>query len=109
MLEPILGSKNCERVLLFLLARNESYAREMARHFATGLNPIQKQLEKLETGGVLISRVAGRTRLYKFNPRYPFQAELHALLEKALIFYPQDEQESLTLNRRRPRRKGKPL
>ena len=109
MLEPILGSTNCERVLLFLLARKEGYAREMARFFATDLAPVQRQLEKLEVGGVLMSRTAGRTRLYEFNPRYPFLRELSALLEKALSFYPDEERALLGINRRRPRRRGKPL
>ncbi|MBI2330848.1 MAG: hypothetical protein HYU84_01485 [Chloroflexi bacterium] len=54
------------------------------------------------------SQGVGRTRLYTFNPRYPFLRELLALLEKALAFYPREEQERLLMNRRRPRRKGKP-
>ncbi len=109
MLEPILGSVSSERVLIFLLARNEGYAREIARFYKTDLDPIQKQLEKLELGGVLVSRTAGRTLLYTFNPRYPFLKELKALLEKALAFYPEDQQERLVMDRRRPRRRGKPL
>lgn len=109
MLEPILGSTNCERVLVFLNARRDGYARQMARFFETDLTPIQKQLEKLEAGGVLVSRMAGRTRLYEFNPRYVFRAELQGLLEKALQFYPQADQERLAMDRRRPRRQGKPL
>jgi len=109
MLEPLLGSLNCERVLLFLTARDEGYAREIARFFATGLGPVQKQLEKLEAGGVVFSRLAGRTRLYALNPRYPFLQELRGLLEKALSFYPEEAREELLLNRRRPRRTGKPL
>ncbi len=109
MLEPILGSISSERVLMYLLARDEGYAREIARFYDAGLDPIQKQLEKLETGGVLVSRTAGRTRLYSFNPRYPFNGELRALLEKTLSFYPSDEQKRLMMSRRRPRRRGKPL
>ncbi|MEW6388715.1 MAG: winged helix-turn-helix domain-containing protein [Thermodesulfobacteriota bacterium] len=109
MLEPLLGSRNRERVLLFLYARGEGYPREMARFFQTDLDPIRKQLEKLELGGVLYSRLAGRTRLYAFNPRYPFLAELKNLLKKTLSFYPAKEQEELLLDRRRPRRRGKPL
>jgi len=80
----------------------------MARFFASGLAPLQKQLEKLESGGVIVSRTAGRTRLFELNPRYPFRAELEALLEKALTFYPPEERERLVMNRRRPRRTGKP-
>jgi len=109
MLEPILGSLSCERVMMFILSRKEGYAREIARFFNTDLDPIQKQLEKLEVGGVLASRKAGRTRLYSFNPRYPFLKELKSLLEKALSFYSNEEREKLVMSRRRPRRRGKPL
>lgn len=109
MLEPLLGSTNRERVLSFLYARGEGYPREIARFFDTGLDPIQKQLEKLEAGGVLYSRVAGKTRLYALNPRYAFLPELKSLLEKALSFYPNNQREALLMNRRRPRRRGKPL
>jgi predicted transcriptional regulator len=109
MLETLLGSVNRERVLLFIVARSEGYAREIARYYKSDLDPIQKQLEKLEFGGILVSKTAGRTRLYSFNPRYPFMAELRSLLEKALSFYSVNERESLTNIRRRPRRKGKPL
>lgn len=109
MLVPLFGSLNAERVLIFISARGEGYARDIARFFGTGLYGIQKQLDKLEAGGVIASRLAGRTRLYTFNPRYPFLNELKALLAKALTFFPQDEQDNLLMNRRRPRRKGKPL
>ena len=109
MLEPLLGSVNAERVLLFLLAREEGYASEMAAFFDTNLFGIQKQLDKLETGGLLVSRTVGRTRLYCFSPRYAFAKELKALLQKALSFYPPEERERLLVVRRRPRRRGKPL
>jgi len=109
MLEPIFGSVNRERVLMFLLTRGEGYPREITRFFDASLDPIQKQLEKLEFGGVLVSFTAGRTRLYRFNPRYPFLEALKTLLEKALSFYPEEVRESLVMNRRRPRRREKPL
>lgn len=109
MLEPILGSSSSEKVMMFLFARGEGYAREIARFFAADLDPIQKQLAKLEAGGVLVSRLAGRTRLFRLNPRYPMIDELRALLEKTLQFYPDDIRERLLMDRRRPRRRGKPL
>jgi len=109
MLEPLLASTNCERVLIFLAARDEGYLREISDFFQTSPSPLLKQLEKLEAGGVLFSRLAGRTRLYGFNPRYPFLKELKALLDKALSFYPEDVRSALIASRRRPRRKGKPL
>ncbi len=108
-MEAILGSTSRERVLLFILARSEGYATEIANFYNTDLAPIQRQLDKLEVGGVLASRKAGRTRLYSFNPRCPFLKELRALLDKVMTFCPRDLKERLLMNRRRPRRRGKPL
>jgi hypothetical protein len=108
MLEPLLGSDSSERVLVFILARERGYATQITRFFKTELYSIQKQLDKLERGGVLVSEQAGRTRLYVFNPRYPFLKELRALLTKAVSFYPESEKERLFMNRRRPRGRGKP-
>ena len=109
MLEAILGSVSSERVLVFIFARQEGYAREIARFFDTNLAPIQRQLDKLELAGALASRMVGRTRLYTFNPRYAFSQEVRSLMEKALSFYPSEERERLIMVRRRPRRRGKPL
>src|SRR5215207_2990597 len=109
MIEVLLGSKNAEKVLLYIFARNAGYPREIARFFNTDLKSIQKQMDKLEAGGVLVSHEVGRTRPYIFNPRYPFLNELKSLLEKALSFYSVEEQEELTMNRRRPRARGKAL
>lgn len=109
MIEVLLGSKNAERVLIYIFAREEGYAREIARFFETDLKSIQNQLDKLEAGGVLVSREVGRTRPYVFNPRYPFLSELKALVEKALSFYPAAERDDLMMNRRRPRSRGKEL
>ena len=109
MLAPLVGSLSTERVLIFIFAREAGYARDIARFFDTDLYGLQKQLDKLETGGVLTSGLVGRTRVYQFNPRYPFLTELKQLLEKALSFYPLEEREKLVMNRRRPRRRDKPL
>jgi hypothetical protein len=109
MIEVLLGSKNAERVLIYIFAREEGYPREIARFFNTDLKSIQNQMDKLEAGGVLVSREVGRTRPYVFNPRYPFLSELNSLLAKAFSFYKPKEQEELTMNRRRPRSKGKEL
>jgi len=102
MLEPIVASASTERVLVFLHARGDGYAREMARFFGTSLRPIQRQLERLEAAGVLWSRLVGRTRLYAFNPRYPFLKELEALVDRAMEFYPESDRQALRMNRRRP-------
>ncbi len=109
MLEALFGTVNREKVLIYIYCREEGYPREVAQFYATDLRSIQNQFEKLEHGGVLFSRLVGNTRLYAFNPRYPFLAELKTLLEKVLTFYPDDELERLSIARKRPRRAGKPL
>jgi len=109
MIEPIVGSKNAERVLLYIFAREQGYTREIARFWNSDADSIHKQLVRLERGGVLFSTSLGKTIVYSFNPRYAFLKELKALLNKALSFYSQEEQDNLLIVRRRPRRKDKPL
>lgn len=109
MLEGLFGSIYKEKILLILYLQGESYARKISLLLESDLSPIQKQLEKMEAGGILLSRLAGKTRLYSFNPRFPFLKELKILLKKITEFYPKNEMLKLSLLRTRPRRKGKPL
>lgn len=109
MLEPLLESEAKERILLYLFTHGESYPREIARSLGLYVNTVQYQMLKLESGGVLYSKLKGRIRLFGFNPRYPFKKELEALLAKALAFVPKEESERLYRPRLRPRRTGKPL
>jgi transposase len=109
MLAPLLGSKGSEKVLIFIAARGEGYAREISQFFEIDISTIQNQLDQFERGGILVSTTKGRTRLYTLNPRYPFLKEVKQLLDKALSFYPTDGREKLVMDRRRPRRRGKPL
>jgi len=109
MLEPLFESGCKEQVLLYVFTHGESYPREIARALGLNVNTVQYQLLKLESHGVLYSKLKGRVRLFGFNPRYPFKKELEALLEKALTFVPEAEREALYTPRLRPRRTGKPL
>jgi predicted transcriptional regulator len=109
LLEELFGSKNRERVLQFILANSEGYAKEIADFYESSLDPIQKQLERLELGSILVSKKVGRTRLFMLNPRYAFKNELEALLLKAREYYAPEMIEKLTKQRKRPRRTGKPL
>ena len=108
LLDALFGSENRERVLIFIEARQEGYPSEIAQFFSVDLYGIQDQCERLEAGGVIVSRQVGRTVVYQFNPRYALLDELRALLARALFFYPDDIRERLLYNRRRPRRRGKP-
>jgi hypothetical protein len=109
MLEGLLTSSSAERVLLYLQARGEGYASEIARFYGAASTPIQNQLARLESEGVLSSRKIGNARLYRCNPRYPFLPGLQTLLKKAISFAPEDQRDAILMNRRRPRKAGKPL
>ena len=109
MLEALLGSPDVERVLLFLTERGSGYGREIADFWATSVTGIQRQLDKLESGGVIQAKAVGRTRVYTWNPRWPMANELQALLRKSATFLPDQDRQRLQEDRRRPRRRGKPL
>jgi predicted transcriptional regulator len=85
MLEALIGSKIRERVLFYLVSRKEGYAREIAEFYQSSLSPVQHQLDRLESGNVLVSRLSGKTRVYSFNPRYPFLQELLIFTRDAIV------------------------
>ena len=109
MLEGLLGNKTKELILIFLVAREEGYAKEIADFFEAPVTPVKLQLEKLETAGILYSRNIGRARVFAFNPRYAFLKPTVSLIEKALAFYPEKTRNALLNNRRRPRKVEKPI
>ena len=109
MIEAIVGSEGAERVLLFLAARDQGYAREIATTWSMDVSTVQNHLLRMERDGLLVSRTVGRTRVFEFNTRYTFTSELRALLAKALEHLPPEICEQLTLKRKRPRRTGKTL
>jgi uncharacterized protein len=84
MLETILGSTSAERVLLFLAARGDGYATEIARQFDTDLSPIQNQLDRMERGGLIKHVKQGRKKVYRLDPDYQLAPELNALVTAAM-------------------------
>jgi len=110
MLQALLGNATAEKVLLYLEQYEEGYATAIADTFGNvSLNMVQRQLARFERAGLLVSVLKGRTRLFRWNPRYPFLKEVRALLAKALRSLPRDERSQYFAQRRRPRRSGKPL
>jgi DNA-binding transcriptional ArsR family regulator len=108
MLEPLFESEKKEKILFFLYSHGEGYAREIARTFRFNLNTVQNQLKKLESHGVLYSRLRGKVRIFSFNPRYPFKKELEALLKKAMMYLPENEVKRYYWPRLQPKKTGKP-
>jgi DNA-binding MarR family transcriptional regulator len=109
LLAGLLGTETAEKALLYLQNYGSGHPRAIAVTFDIAVSQIQRQLERFEREGLLVSRLVGRTREYQWNPRYLFLTELRALLEKALEHLPADYREKYFRARTRPRRKGKPL
>jgi hypothetical protein len=108
VLEALFGNPNIEKILFYLLRFDEGYARGMAIGMGVPLSPLQQQLKRLERGGIVVSRLVGRTRVFQINPRYPFREELKAFLGKAFGAVPDAQVQKYFTRRTRPRRKGKP-
>lgn len=109
MLEAILGNKTAAKVMLYLVHYGEAYANGLAKDMGIALNQVQKQLDKFESAGVLISKKTGTVRIYTFNPK---SGAVKKLIELISTFYeaiPLQQREIMFQNRRRPRRKGKPV
>lgn len=110
MLDYLFGNKNIEKILQYLSKNKTGYAYELSRQFGCSLAPIQKTLNKLERGGLLVSLNIGKTRQFQFNPKYPFLTEIEALVKAAYRFLPEDQKLTYQrLTRKRPRRANKPL
>lgn len=88
MLEVLCGNKNIQRILIFLFVNGKCYGTQLHRSLGTPLTPLQKALNRLEKGGIVISYYEGKTRLYQFNPSYPLISELEQLLKKAYTLLP---------------------
>jgi len=102
MLEALFGNVTAERVLFYVSINASAYAQEIADALGVRVSVVQKQLRRLEAGGVLASRSVGRTRVYELNPRFAFADDVRALMRKAFAFLPAGERHRY-LARRRPR------
>ena len=109
-LEALFGGQAAAKVLLFIENYGEGYASWIAKTFEMPVSEIQKQLQKFEEAGVLVSRMVGTSRIYTWNPRDPALEGLRQLLQSTLDHgVPEERLKMYFRQRRRPRRKGKPL
>ena len=106
-MKSLFGSLSRERILTFIAAREQGYAGEIIEFWDCPDRPIKRELNRLESDGILIGRPYGRTIIYCMNPRFFLRKELTALLLKIVEAYPPQWEEKLLYNRRRPRAKGK--
>ena len=105
----LFGNETAAKVLLYLASMQSGYPTAIAEALDLPVSQVQRQLERLEREGVLASRLLGKTRLYQFNPRCGYLSELRALLDRGAAMLPEEVRRLFIAERRRPRRRGKPL
>ena len=93
-LEGIFASRSAAQVLLFLEAYGSGHALRIADTYEVSVSPIQRQLRRLETSGVL---------------RNPTVRNLRVFLAAELDLMPEETIKRYSRQRQRPRRAGKPL
>ena len=109
MLETILGNQTAAKIMLYLFHYGEAYASGVSKDMAITLSQVQKQLDKFEVAGILVSKKFGTTRLYEFNPKLGVVKKIKELIEVFYDSIPLTEREQMFSERRRPRRRGKPV
>src|SRR3984957_18070303 len=109
MLEGILGNKTAEKVLLHIYHYGESYGLAIAQDLKIARNPVVQQLDRFEKAQILTSKLVGKTRVYRFNERYPLTSPVKELVKRVYDSIPLIEKNKLFAKSRRPRMKGKPV
>jgi sugar-specific transcriptional regulator TrmB len=102
------GSPARTRVLIALILLKESYPRELSRLLDLPLSGVQRSLRSLEADGLVGARAAGRTRLFRIEPRYFAHDDLVRFVAR-LAEAESDLKSRVDALRRRPRKTGKPL
>src|SRR5437868_4872791 len=103
MLDALFGNRTTEQVSMYLAVNESAYAQQMADALSIPLSVVQKQLRRLEVGGLLASRLVGRTRVFSINPRFAMANELISFLKRAFSLLPDEAQIPFESYRARPR------
>ena len=110
-LETVFGNRTAACVVAYIEQYGEAYASQLARAFRMPVSQVQKQLRRLESGGLLVNKMQGRTRVYSWNTRAASVKGLRMVVstEVAAFLESGDPRIETFLQRRRPRREDKPL
>jgi len=109
MIETIFGNATAAKVMLYLYHYGEAYASGISRDMSITKSQVIKQLDRFEASGILVSKLLGRVRVYTFNPKLGVTKKLRELIGVFYEAIPLQEREEMFSERRRPRRKDKPV
>jgi hypothetical protein len=108
-LEDLFGGRAAEAVLLHVFHYGETYGRAVSRDFAVSLDSVQRQLDRFERAGTLVSKRQGRTLIYSWNPKSRLAGRLRDLVAVVHEGLSSQAKEVLFAERRQPRAKDKPV
>ena len=109
MLDKILGSTTAMKIMLHLIHYKEIYPTAVAKDYQISLSAVQKQFQRFEEAGILVSKLVGKSRVYFFDKKSPV---VKPFIELIRVYYDRlslEDKEQLFGTRRRPRRAGKPV
>ena len=109
MLDKIFGTQTAALTLLHLFHYGEIHARGLSRDISISLSTVQKQLQKFEEAGVVVSKKIGTTRIFFFNKKSPLTRPLMDLVGVIHSSMSVEDKEQMFHERKRPRRSGKPV
>ncbi len=110
MLDKILGSRTAQNIFIHLYHYGESYPSGVAKDFKISVGQVQRQFDRFEDAGILVSKLVGRTRVYQFNKKQGAIVKHFIALVKVIYdSIPLSERKEIFSTRRRPRKKGKPI
>jgi DNA-binding transcriptional ArsR family regulator len=109
MLETVFGNETVAAILLNIYHYEAIHARAIARNLGKVHGGIVRQLDRLESGGLLVSKEVGRTRVYSFNPKSPYTAPVKQIIQITYDAMPVKVKEKFFAERTRPRAKNKPV
>ena len=106
-LDTVFGSRTAGQALLFLEHYGEGHTHQIARAFDISPSMVHKQLIRFESGGLLVARTIGRTRVFTWNPRSQTARHLRLFLRAELDALPEPVIERYFRERNRPGTTGK--
>jgi DNA-binding transcriptional ArsR family regulator len=109
MLDKILGSDTAMKIMLHLVHYGEIYPSAVAKDYELSLSGVQKQFQRFEEAGILVSKLVGKSREYVFNKKSPMAKPFIDLVKVYYDGLSLEDKEQLFAARRRPRRPGKPV
>lgn len=109
MLDKILGSETAMKIMLHLIHYGEIYPSAVAKDYQISLSGVQKQFQRFEDAGILVSKLVGKSRVYLFNKKSPAVKPFMDLIKIYYDGLSLEDKEMIFASRRRPRRPGKPV